>query len=138
MGIDVKQMKSLALAYMGDAVYEVYVREHLLNKGEVKPNELHQHAVTYVAGKAQAQVLLHWLNSGTLSEEEVKVANRGRNAKSGSVPKNLSVQAYRYATAFEALIGYLYLSKNEERLNDLLQQAVQFVEEGRESRWSRK
>lgn len=138
MKIDVKQMKSLALAYMGDAVYEMYVREHLIRKGEVKPNQLHQHAVTYVSGKAQADIILNWLDSGFLAEEEVKIVNRGRNAKSGSVPKNLNVQAYRYATAFETLIGYHYLSKNKERLNELLKRAVQFVEEGRESRWSKK
>jgi|SRR5699024_1657105 ribonuclease-3 family protein len=125
-------MKSLALAYMGDAVYEVYVREHLLKKGEVKPNQLHQQAVAYVSGKAQADIVLSWLNDDCLTGEETRIVNRGRNAKSGSVPKNLSVQAYRYATAFETLIGYHHLSENKERLNELLKQAVQFVEERRE------
>lgn len=122
-------MKSLALAYMGDAVYEVHIREHLLEKGQVKPNKLHQSAVTYVAGKAQAKVVLHWLESGFLNTEEEKIVTRGRNAKSGSVPKNISVQTYRYSTAFETLIGYHYLLKNDERLNELLQAAVQFIEE---------
>lgn len=129
MKIDVKQMKSLALAYMGDAVYEVYIREHLLKKGEVKPNQLHHYAVTYVSGKAQADIIRNWLELDFLTSEEEKVVARGRNAKSGSVPKNLSVQAYRYATAFEALIGYHYLLKNEKRLNELLQESVQFIDE---------
>ncbi|AXI07574.1 ribonuclease III [Oceanobacillus zhaokaii] len=128
MELEVKQMKSLALAYMGDAIYEVYVREHLLNKGEVKPNQLHNHAVRFVAGKAQAAIILHFLEIGILSEEESRIVARGRNAKSGSIPKNISVQTYRYSTAFEALIGYHYLLKNEARLAELLQLSVAFIE----------
>ncbi|RDW18537.1 Mini-ribonuclease 3 [Oceanobacillus chungangensis] len=128
MELDVKQMKSLALAYMGDAIYEVYVREYLLNKGEVKPNQLHNHAVRFVSGKAQASVILHFLEKDILSDEESRVVGRGRNAKSGSIPKNISVQTYRYSTAFEALIGYHYLLKNEARLSELLQLSVAFIE----------
>ncbi|WP_249872523.1 Mini-ribonuclease 3 [Oceanobacillus saliphilus] len=130
MKMDVKQMKSLALAYMGDAIYEVHVREYLLQKGSVKPNQLHREAVTFVSGKSQAAVILHWVNQeGFLSEEEASIVSRGRNAKSGTTPKNISVQTYRYSTAFEALLGYHYLMKNEERLNELIVTAIQFVEE---------
>lgn len=129
MDLNVKQMKSLALAYMGDAVYEMHVREHLLQTGQIMPNNLHQKAITFVSGKSQAGVIRHWLKEDYLSEEEVRVATRGRNAKSGSIPKNTSVQTYRYSTAFEALIGFHYLSGNNERLTELLQKAVQFVEE---------
>lgn len=125
---DVKQMKSLAMAYMGDAVYEVYVREHLLSMGQVKPNHLHQKAVTFVSGKAQADIILHWLEDGLLTSDEEQIVARGRNAKSGSIPKNVSVQAYRYSTAFEALIGYHHLAENQERLTELLQKAVHFIE----------
>ncbi|GAB3069429.1 Mini-ribonuclease 3 [Virgibacillus ainsalahensis] len=128
MELDVKQMKSLALAYMGDAVYEVYVREHLLRLGQVKPNQLHQKAVTFVSGKAQAAIILHWIETQMLTEEEELIAKRGRNAKSGSTPKNTSVQTYRYSTAFETLIGYHHLSKNEERLAELLYDAIHFIE----------
>ncbi|PAV27921.1 ribonuclease III [Virgibacillus profundi] len=128
MDLEVKQMKSLALAYMGDAVYELHVREHLLRTGQVKPNQLHQHAITFVAGKAQAAIVLNWLENEYLTEEEGRVVARGRNAKSGSIPKNTSVQTYRYSTAFEALIGYHYLLKNQERLRELLQAAVGFIE----------
>ncbi|SHG12765.1 Mini-ribonuclease 3 [Ornithinibacillus halophilus] len=127
MDSDVKQMKSLALAYMGDAVYEVFVREHLLKTGQVKPNQLHRHAITFVSAKAQAKVILYWLEQELLSEEEERIVARGRNAKSGSVPKNTSVQTYRYSTAFEALIGFHYLSKNEERLTDLMNWAIEFL-----------
>ncbi|GGP15399.1 Mini-ribonuclease 3 [Oceanobacillus neutriphilus] len=127
---DVRQMKSLALAYIGDAIYEVYVRELLLERGTIKPNQLHQEAIRYVSGKSQAKVILHWLDGNLLTEEESKVVIRGRNAKSGSTPKNISVQTYRYSTAFEALIGYHYLLKNEQRLQELMTKAVEFLEEG--------
>lgn len=128
MALDVKQMKSLALAYMGDAVYELHVRDHLLRAGQVKPNDLHQQAVTFVSGKAQAKVIFHWLEIGVLTKEEEGVVRRGRNAKSGSVPKHTSVQIYRYSTGFEALIGYHYLQGNQERLTTLLTKAVHFIE----------
>ncbi len=121
-------MKSLALAYMGDAIYEVYIREHLLKEGQVKPQQLHKQAIQFVSGKAQAQVVLYWLENGTLSEEEERVVARGRNAKSGSIPKNISVQTYRYSTAFEALLGYHYLLNNQDRLNELMEKAVLFLE----------
>lgn len=129
--MNAKQMKSLALAYMGDAIYEVYVREYLLNSGQVKPHLLHQQAVRFVSAKGQATVLLHWLDSELLDEDERKIVARGRNAKSGSIPKNSSVQTYRYSTAFEALLGYHYLDKNEDRLYELMQAAVTFIEEGK-------
>ncbi|WP_047983306.1 Mini-ribonuclease 3 [Ornithinibacillus californiensis] len=128
METDIKQMKSLALAYMGDAIYEVYVREHLLEKGTVKPNQLHKAAITYVAATAQNHVLREWLEQGILSEEEVAVVARGRNAKSRSVPRNTSVTTYRYSTAFEALIGFHYLSKNNSRLEELIKLAIESLE----------
>lgn len=127
MTVDAKQLNSLALAYIGDAVFEVSVRDHLLQSGQVRPNELHLEAVKYVSAKAQSEIIRHWLAKETLTEEEVAVARRGRNAKSHSIPKNVSVQAYRYSTAFEALIGYHHLSKNEQRLDELLQDAIQFI-----------
>lgn len=128
MSLDVKQMKSLALAYMGDAVYEVHVRDYLLQNGKVKPNHLHRSAISFVSAKAQAAVILYWLEEKLLTDEEERVVARGRNAKSGTVPKNTSVQAYNYSTAFEALIGYHYLQKNENRLDELITKAIQFSE----------
>lgn len=128
MNTDIRQMKSLALAYMGDAIFEVFVREHLLEKGTVKPNQLHQEAITFVSAKAQSAVILEWLEQGILTEEEERIVARGRNAKSGSVPKNTSVQIYRYSTAFEALIGFHYLAKNEGRLQELVHLAIQYLE----------
>ncbi|MDY0394874.1 Mini-ribonuclease 3 [Virgibacillus halophilus] len=128
MAVDAKQMKSLALAYMGDAVYEVHIRQYLLEKGNVKPHLLHKKAITFVSAKAQAAVVRAWLDQSVLSDEEQMIVARGRNAKSGSVPKNTSVQTYRYGTAFETLLGYLYLSDQEERLQELMQDAVRLVE----------
>lgn len=127
--LNVKQMKSLNLAYIGDAVYELHVRVYLLETGQVKPNDLHQKAVTYVSGEAQADIVRHWLANNDLTEAEVQVVKRGRNAKSGSVPKRLNVQTYRYSTGFEALIGYHYLLKDEQRLEELLQDAIQVINE---------
>lgn len=127
MTLEAKQMNSLALAYIGDAVYEVYVREHLLKTGQVKPHQLHQKAVNFVSAKGQAAVLFNWLEAGMLSPEEERIVARGRNAKSGSIPKNSSVQTYRHSTGFEALLGYHYIDQNEDRLYELMQAAVTFI-----------
>ncbi|WP_176140509.1 Mini-ribonuclease 3 [Halobacillus salinus] len=127
---NVKQMKSLALAYMGDSVYELYVRHHLLDQGEVMPQQLHQAAVKFVSANAQATVVSYWSEHELLTEEEEGVLRRGRNAKSGSVPKNTSVQTYRYSTGFEAVLGFLYLDGQTERLEELIGQAIDYVEKG--------
>ncbi|MBM4764961.1 Mini-ribonuclease 3 [Bacillus sp. B15-48] len=128
--VDEKQLNSLALAYMGDAVFEKHVRFHLLQSGKVKPNKLHREATKYVSAKAQAKIAHVFIEKGVLSEEEVAVLKRGRNAKSGTVPKNTDVQTYRYSTAFEALIGYLFLAEEEERLEELINEAFAIIEEG--------
>lgn len=126
--IDAKQLNSLALAYMGDAVFEVYVRRHLLQSGKVKPNHLHREGTKYVSAKAQCQILFQMMDDGILSEDELAVVMRGRNAKSGTVPKNTDVQTYRYSTAFEALLGYLHLTGKHERLEELILTAFSHVE----------
>jgi ribonuclease III family protein len=127
--VDPKQLNSLALAYVGDAIYEVYVRRHLIQSGKVKPNQLHREGTAYVSAKAQCKVLFRILDEKLLSEEEQAIVMRGRNAKSGTVPKNTDVQTYHYSTAFEALMGYLYLSGRKERLEELILNAFSFVEE---------
>lgn len=111
------EMPGLALAYIGDAVWEILIRRHLLASGEMKPNSLHKMATCYVNAKAQSKAL--HLILGTLSEEEAAVMKRGRNAKSGSAPKNADMIDYRHATGFEALIGYLYLQGRYERIQDI-------------------
>ncbi|MEZ0118020.1 UNVERIFIED_ORG: ribonuclease-3 family protein [Heyndrickxia coagulans] len=127
--LDPKQLNSLALAYMGDAVYEEYIRHHVLLQGKTKPNRLHREAIRFVSAKAQAQVLKQMMNEDLLTEEETAVVRRGRNAKSGTVPKNTDVQTYRHSTAFEALIGYHYLSGSRERMEALIEKAIDIVED---------
>lgn len=127
--VDEKQLNSLALAYMGDAVFELYVRHHLLQSGKVRPNQLHKEATAYVSAKSQAKFLHKMLEMEALSESEITIVKRGRNAKSGSVPKNTDVQTYRYSTAFEALIGSLYLAGNEERIEELITMVFALAEE---------
>jgi len=126
--IDAKQLNGLALAYMGDAVFESYVRRHLLYNGQVRPNQLHRLATRYVSAKAQCRILFQFMDEKLLNEEESSVVMRGRNAKSGTVPKNTDVQTYRYSTAFEALMGYLFLEGRLERLEELVEKAFSCVE----------
>ena len=126
--IDVKQIKALALAYMGDAVYEQAIREHLLRSGRVKPNVLHREATHYVSAKSQAATLKMMQASGFLTEEEEAVMRRGRNAKSGSVPKNTDVVTYNYSSGFEAVIGYSHLLGRTERVQELISEAIRFIE----------
>ncbi|MGR3766458.1 Mini-ribonuclease 3 [Rossellomorea sp. NS-SX7] len=128
--IDAKQINALALAYMGDAVYETYVRQLLLTKGKIKPNQLHRAATNYVSAKAQAAILKKLFDEERLTEEEINIVKRGRNAKSGSIPKNTDVQTYNHSTAFEALIGYLFLLNRTERLEELIK--IIFEQKGKE------
>lgn len=122
------ELNPLLLAYLGDAVYEMYVRYHLVAKGIFRPQELQRQATRYVSAVAQAEVCRQIQSD--LTEEETDILRRGRNAKSGSVPKNAKISDYRYSTGLEALIGYLYLSGNEERLQQLMQQIFEQVEKG--------
>jgi ribonuclease III family protein len=126
--IDEKYLNSLALAYMGDAVYETYIRHHLLQKGAVKPHLLHKEATHFVSAKAQSKIIHFLLEQQRLSEDEQAVVRRGRNAKSGTVPKNTDVQTYRYGTAYEALVGYLYLASRTERLEEIILESIHFIE----------
>ena len=103
----------LQLAYLGDAVYELWVRQHLLAKGIGKLEEMHKNAVHYVQARTQAAILKSLLPE--LNETETAVVMRGRNAK-GNHPRNVDVLTYRHATAFEALVGYWYLGGQQQRM----------------------
>mgnify|MGYP002511345753 CR=1 FL=1 len=116
-------MKPLALAFVGDCVYELYIRNFLITEKYRDVNELHRKSVFYVKAKAQAYIL-HTLEE-ELTEDEQNFVRRGRNAHPHTVPKNANVIDYRYATAYEALIGYLYLSGNSERLRFILEKSVE-------------
>jgi ribonuclease-3 family protein len=112
---------SLVLAYVGDAVFELAVRERLVLAGPGKVADLHRQAVAIVRAPAQAALLRRL--EGVLTPEEEEVARRARNAKSGPAPRGVAVQEYRHATAFEALLGYLYLTGRTARLAELMRQA---------------
>ncbi|AHN23764.1 ribonuclease III [Lysinibacillus sphaericus] len=126
---DVKQLNALALAYMGDAVLEQKVREYLLRSGRVKPNTLHREATHYVSAKAQSTIVHRMMDENFLTEQELAVFRRGRNAKSGSVPKNTDVQTYRNSSGFEAVLGSLYLLGELERVYAIIAYAIQIIEE---------
>jgi ribonuclease-3 family protein len=108
-----QEMNALTLAYLGDAVYELWVRTHMLELGHEKVKELHKQAVSYVRASTQAQILRALLPH--LNEVEQQVVLRGRNAKGGH-PKNVDVVTYRHATAFESLVGYWHLNRQNDRM----------------------
>ena len=117
---NVEMINSLALAYLGDSIYEVYVRKYLIDKGICKVNELQKRAVEYVSARAQYKYLMHMIDNKFLTEKELSIVTRARNHKSHASPKNTDIITYKYSTGLEALIGYLYLSKNNERLEELM------------------
>lgn len=125
--LDPKQLNALALAYMGDAVYEQFVRHHLLLQGKVRPNFLQKASIQFVSAKGQCYTLKTLAGKGFFTETEEAIIRRGRNAKSGTVPKNVDVQTYRYSTAFEALIGYLYLTNQKERLEQVVNESFSII-----------
>lgn len=115
---DPRELPPLVLAYVGDAVYELYVRSFLVAQGKLKVNKLHQETTGLVNAGAQARYL-HQMED-ILTEEEKGVARRGRNVKTTHVPKNADMIDYHLSTGFEALIGYLFLAGQEERLNRIM------------------
>ncbi len=119
---DISSYSPLVLAYLGDAVYEVYIRTLLVSEGNSTVHKLHKRSVDYVKAKAQSDILHRIMDE--LSPDEQDIARRGRNAKSGTIPKNANVTEYKHATAFEALLGYLYLKKDYTRLKQLLKLAT--------------
>lgn len=118
---EVQELSSVLLAYIGDAVYELYVRLTELSHEPEKIEALHKRVVDKVRARSQADIVRRLYDS--LSEEEKRVVIRGRNAKSGSVPRSAGVMDYKYSTGFEALIGYLYLTGSYERLSEILRMA---------------
>lgn len=112
-------MNPLSLAFIGDAVYEIMVREYLvLKNNNLSAHKLHLQAVNYVKAHSQNECMKKLQD--ILTEEEQNIFKRGRNAKSPTVPKNANVSEYRAATGFEALVGYLYVIGNSDRLMELM------------------
>ncbi|WP_274311934.1 Mini-ribonuclease 3 [Staphylococcus hyicus] len=127
--LNAKLLNPLSLAYVGDAVLDQHVRTHIILKYQSKPNRLHQVATHFVSAKSQATTLEILLARGWFTEAEEDVLKRGRNAKSYTKAKNTDIQTYRKSSALEAVIGYLYLDNQHERLKVLLDDIVLIVEE---------
>ena len=123
----INTMNVLALAYMGDAVYESSVREYILRSTpSLKVNELHKQAVRYVKASSQAKAMIDMLHSDFLTDQEVSVVKRARN-HSANTPKNADVSDYRYATGLEALIGYAHLAGDMQRSYDIIEKAIEVI-----------
>ena len=120
---EARLLNSLQLALVGDGVYELFIRNYILSENiELTAHKIHVKAIGYVKAKSQA-VIMHEIED-KLTEDESYIYKRGRNAKSATVPKNADVRDYRMATGFEALVGYLYLTGNTERLEFIFNSAI--------------
>lgn len=114
---EVNLLSPLTWAYVGDCVYELYIRTNLVNTTNFKPHKLHIETIKYVKAKSQAALLEKIQDK--LTEKEKDIVRRGRNTQNHHLPKNSNVQEYMHATAFEALVGYLYLTKKFDRLKEI-------------------
>ena len=118
--MDVNTINIITLAYLGDAIYEIYIREKLIEQGIAKVEELQKESIKYVSAKGQATILKTLLENNILLEEEQEIIKRGRNYKRSNHPKHTDIITYKLSTGFEAMIGYLYLTKNTKRLEEIL------------------
>lgn len=123
---DVNGLSPLKLAYLGDAVYEVYIRSYVVNKIKTNVNSMNRMATRYVKAEAQAKAARSLKEFVT--ESEWRILKRGRNQKSATVSKNASIGDYRYATGFEALIGYLYLKGKDDRIREIIKYSLDIIE----------
>ena len=120
---EARNLNPLQLALIGDGVYEIFIRNYILsNNADLNAHKIHVKAIEYVKAKSQS-LIMHKIEE-SLSEEEMYIFKRGRNAKSATVPKNADVRDYRMATGFETLIGYLYLTGKGERLESIFNEVV--------------
>ena len=117
MGIN--EINILSLAYLGDSVYELKVRDYLISTGINKVNKLQKEAMNFVTAKKQCEFINYFIENNILTETEIDYVKRGRNASTYSHPKNTDIVTYKWATGFECLFGYLYLSNNKERIDEL-------------------
>lgn len=129
---DYSLLSGLTLAYVGDAIYEVYIRDFLIRSGQTRPNQMHRLATHYVSAKAQHFLIEQMTEQGILTEEEQAIYKRGRNAKSKTSAKNTSILIYRSSTGFEALMGYLHLTGQKTRLDELIEWSIKTIGEKNE------
>ena len=114
------EINILALAYLGDAVYELKIREYLLSLGNFKVNKFQTMAMDYVTAKKQCEFINYLIDNNLLNEEELDYVKRGRNANTYSHPKNTDIVTYKWATGFECLFGYLYIENKNDRIDELM------------------
>ena len=119
----VENINVLALAYLGDSIYEVFIREYLLEKGIVKVNDLQKEAISYVSAKKQSKYLMNMMEANFFLDSEIDIIKRARNHKSHA-SKSTDIRTYKNSTGLEALIGYLYLTKNEKRIEEIMKSIV--------------
>lgn len=124
---DVRAYSPLALAYMGDAVFDLVIRSVIVERANRSNNALHKKAVKYVKAETQARMVMALIEQGKLTQEEEDIYKRGRNAKSQTTAKNASVGDYRKATGLEALIGYLYLTDRMPRVLELIKEGIALI-----------
>lgn len=128
---EARMLNPLQLALVGDAVYEVFIRNYILSKNtELLAHKIHVKAIGYVKAKAQSDIIVSLEKD--LTEEEIAIYKRGRNTKSYTVPKNADVRDYRAATGFEALVGYLYLINDKKRLEFVLNKSIEIINNSKE------
>ena len=122
--MNVNEINVLVLAYLGDSVYENYIRKYLINTGIGNVNDLQNESIKYVSAKAQARYMDLLINNNILTEEELNVFKRARNYKTTSHPKNTDIITYKIATGFEAVIGYLEFINREDRIKEIINYIV--------------
>ena len=115
-----KEINSLVLAYLGDTIYEDYVRIYLIKKGIANVNDLQTESIKYSSAKAQCEIVKRLIDDNYFLDEELEIIKRARNHKSVSHPRNCDIVTYKYATGLEALIGYLKLENKEERIDEIM------------------
>ena len=116
-----KEINALVLAYLGDTIYEDYVREYLIRKGIANVNDLQTESIKYSSARAQCEIVKKLINEEFFSKDELDIIKRARNHKSTSHPRNCDIVTYKYATGFEALIGYLKLENQDNRINEIME-----------------
>ena len=119
-----------SLAYIGDAIYELKIREYLLSKGYQDVNILHKYAIKFTSGDAQAKLIDYLISNNFLCDEEISYFKRGRNSGHSKNRRSISVISYKKATGFEAMLGFLYLSGKLDRLYEVIAKIIQIIEEG--------
>lgn len=127
--IDTREYNIKSLAYIGDGIYELYIRKYLVLKSKETANMLHKKAIRYVSAKAQEYIVNTMFENKFIKDEEIAIYKRGRNADSNTVPKNTDLSTYKKATGFEALIGVIYLQNDIARLEEIIYKSIEITNE---------